>query len=95
MKPLDWSIKLITNKGRYFDIVKLELTKYLEFALSTTNEDMFIKNNLENKLPYFILLNKCVEYLRVNRQRSFKYVFEEIEAISSKTKEEIVQEILK
>ena len=57
MHEINEKSRFLREKG-YFDIVKLELTKYLEFALSTTNEDMFIKNNLENKLPYFILLNK-------------------------------------
>lgn len=75
-KFLSWAIKLKTNRGKIFDIVKLEIPVYLGFALSCTSEDILVKNELMKKNTYFGMLNKSVNYLNKNKLISFKIYFE-------------------
>lgn len=87
LKLSEWAIKINTNRGGIFDIVKLEVPSELLMALSTTTEDVAIKKELMKTHTYFEAIHKLKNYLKVNNKVSYKQV-------SDKKPEEIV-EILK
>lgn len=89
-KFLSWAIKIKTNRGKIFDIVKLELSLHLQFALSNTMEDMTIQNELMKKNTYFEMLDKSINYLKKNNITNFKVYFEK-EIQNQKKYEDIVK----
>lgn len=93
MKSLNWAVKLTTNRGKVFDIVQLEMNDYLMFSLSTLSEDVILKNELLKKYDYMTMLDKGVKYLKENKLKSFKYLFE-VEKEKNRTNEEIIKDLL-
>ena len=94
MKFLNWGMKITTNKRKFFDIIKLDLTPQLAFALSNTMEDVYVRNELNERtyfeMPYFDILEKSMKYLQLKNKTSFKNVLKG-STIESKN---IVSEIL-
>lgn len=76
MKFPSWAVKLKTNRGYIFDIFKLEMTPALQLALSSTIEDVEIKNELIKSYNYIEMLEKASDYLSNNNINSFKRYFE-------------------
>lgn len=77
VKYTEWAVKIITNRGYMFDIIKLEVPSELALALSTTSEDIFAKNKLTETIEnnsYFNGINKLQEFLNKNNIRSFKQI---------------------
>lgn len=87
LKFSEWAIKISTNRGNIFDIIKLEIPDELLMALSTTTEDVAIKKELMKTHSYFEAIHKLKNYLKKNNKISYKQ-------ISDKKPEEIM-EILK
>lgn len=94
MKFLNWGMKITTNKRKFFDIIKLDVTPQLAFALSNTMEDVYVKNELNERtyfeMPYFNILEKAIKYLQLNNRTSFKSVLKD----STIENKNIVSEIL-
>ena len=94
MKFLNWGMKITTNRRKFFDIIKLDLTPQLAFALSNTMEDVYVKNELNERtyfeMPYFNILEKAIKYLQLNNRTSFKSVLKD----STIENKNIVSEIL-
>ena len=87
-------MKITTNKRNFVDIIKLDLTPQLGFALSNTIEDIYVKNELSEQtyfeMQYWDILEKSINYLQVKNQTSFKNVLKD-NKIANKN---IVSEIL-
>lgn len=75
----NWAVKIKTNRGKIFDVVKLKMPDMLKFALSTTSEDVLIRNETIKKYGYFTALEKCSKYLTIKniKYHSFKIIFEQ------------------
>lgn len=91
----NWGVKLKTNRGKVFDVVKLEMPPMLKFALSTTSEDVLIRSELIKKFDYFSALEKASKYLENKniKYHSFKILFEE-QIDNNIKQEDIVKNII-
>lgn len=91
----NWAVKIKTNRGKIFDIVKLEMPPMLKFAFSTTSEDILIRNELIKKHGYFTTLEKASKYLirEKIKAHSFKILFEQLKE-QNIPQEDIVKNIL-
>lgn len=79
MKFPNWALKLSTNRGNVFDIVKLEMTNHLQLAFSSLSEDIFVKDLLLKKYDFTTMLNKSIEFLSSQKSRyGFKLIIEKM-----------------
>lgn len=93
MRFSSWGVYLKTNRGRMFDIIKVEIPDNLQFAFSSLNEDLLIKKELQKKYDYFQILNKSVQFLSDNKIKTFKIYIEQQKEKGMKF-ENIIEQIL-
>lgn len=91
-KKLSWAVLITTNRGKFFDIVKLEIPPHLLFALSNINEDITIKKQIMKKMNYFQMLNKVILFLNKEKVNTIKQY---IQKESQQTKKQSIDNIVK